>query len=148
MKILLSPAKALDMTKTLQTDEVSVPFFMDEAQLLMNKLSKLSANKIGELMHLSGDLSKLNFDRNQQWKPSIESDGNFTLFVPDPIVSSDNSIPDAVALISWPPKSKVFPSIYRSLNLFVELPKSYVIFVSGRTCPVTSNGMVELCFDQ
>jgi cytoplasmic iron level regulating protein YaaA (DUF328/UPF0246 family) len=76
MKILLSPAKALDMTKTLQTDEVSVPFFMDEAQLLMNKLSKLSANKIGELMHLSGDLSKLNFDRNQQWKPSIESDAS------------------------------------------------------------------------
>ena len=50
MKILLSPAKALDISKTLETTATSEPIFMKEAEGLINKLSKLSANKIGKMM--------------------------------------------------------------------------------------------------
>jgi cytoplasmic iron level regulating protein YaaA (DUF328/UPF0246 family) len=72
MKVLLSPAKAIDMTKKVNTDTISAPIFMDDAEYLMNKMSKFSARKIGEMMHLSSDLSELNFDRNQNWKSSSD----------------------------------------------------------------------------
>lgn len=75
MKVLLSPAKAIDMTKKVNTDTISTPVFMDDAEYLMNKMSKFSARKIGEMMHLSSDLSELNFDRNQNWK-SISDQNN------------------------------------------------------------------------
>lgn len=70
MKILLSPAKALDMSKQLNTKSTSVPSFLSESEYLVGKLSKLSAKKVGELMHLSEDLSNLNYERYQTWKPA------------------------------------------------------------------------------
>ncbi len=77
MKILLSPAKAIDMDKQLNTQEFTVPVFLDEASGLMSKLSKFSAKKIAKMMSLSTDLAELNFDRNQQWKPATELNGAF-----------------------------------------------------------------------
>jgi len=77
MKVLLSPAKALDMTKTINTSYSSTPIFMNEAETLMKKMSKFSAKKIGKMMHLSHDLAQLNFDRNQNWQPiSDQNDDN------------------------------------------------------------------------
>lgn len=72
MKVLLSPAKAIDMSKTVNTAHFSSPIFMDEAEALMKKMSKFSAKKIGKMMHLSSDLSQLNYDRNQNWKAVAE----------------------------------------------------------------------------
>ena len=72
MKVLLSPAKAIDMTKILQTKEVSVPVFMTEAETLIGKLKKLSSKKIGKMMDLSDDLAELNHQRYQDWKVSTE----------------------------------------------------------------------------
>jgi cytoplasmic iron level regulating protein YaaA (DUF328/UPF0246 family) len=71
MKVLLSPAKAIDMSKKLATQEVCEPIFLKEAEALMGKLRKFSAAKIGEMMHLSKDLADLNYERNQSWEPSI-----------------------------------------------------------------------------
>ena len=68
MKILLSPAKAMDMSKKLMSDNGSVPVFMVEAESLIGKLKKLSSKKIGEMMHLSKDLADLNHQRYQDWK--------------------------------------------------------------------------------
>ena len=73
MKVLLSPAKAIDMTKTVNTTESTSPLFLNEAEGLMKKMSKFSSKKIGKMMHLSTDLSDLNFERNQNWKPIVES---------------------------------------------------------------------------
>ena len=70
MKVLLSPAKAIDMTKRLGTEEVYQPMFINEAEGLMKKMRKFSANKIGKMMHLSKELAQLNYDRNQAWEPS------------------------------------------------------------------------------
>ncbi len=72
MKVLLSPAKAIDMTKRLGTEEVHQPMFITEAEGLMKKMSKFSANKIGKMMHLSKELSQLNYERNQKWEPSVK----------------------------------------------------------------------------
>lgn len=72
MKVLLSPAKAIDMSKRLNSSEVCTPVFMSEAESLMKKMSKFSANKIGKMMHLSTDLSQLNYDRNQNWNTETD----------------------------------------------------------------------------
>ena len=65
MKVLLSPAKAIDMSKRANTAETCVPMFLNEADGLMKKMRKFSANKIGKMMHLSKELAELNFERNQ-----------------------------------------------------------------------------------
>ncbi|XOV67728.1 MAG: peroxide stress protein YaaA [Fluviicola sp.] len=67
MKVLLSPAKAIDMSKRLQTEQVQEPMFINEAEGLMKKMRKFSANKIGKMMHLSKELAELNYERNQSW---------------------------------------------------------------------------------
>lgn len=75
MKVLLSPAKAIDTSKSLQTKLSSVPVFMEDAETLISKLKKLSSKKIGEIMHLSVDLSDLNHRRYQDWKNDAELNG-------------------------------------------------------------------------
>lgn len=72
MKVLLSPAKALDMTKTVDSSLATEPIFLKESESLIKKLSKMSANKIGKMMSLSKDLSQLNHDRYQTWEPIAE----------------------------------------------------------------------------
>lgn len=67
MKVLLSPAKAIDISKRINTKVCTEPAFIDEAQGLVNKLAKLSAKKIGSMMKLSKDLSGLNQERYQNW---------------------------------------------------------------------------------
>ena len=68
MKVVLSPAKAIDLSKVLTTTEVSIPHFIDEAEGLVKKLKKLSSKKIGAMMHLSKELSDLNQQRYQDWE--------------------------------------------------------------------------------
>lgn len=75
MKVLLSPAKALDMDKQLNTTETSTPIFLDKSEGLVKKLSKFSSNKIGKMMRLSKELSDLNHDRYQTWEPVTEFNG-------------------------------------------------------------------------
>lgn len=72
MKILLSPAKAIDLTKTLNSKEYSSPIFMDEANSLIQKLKKFSPKKIATMMHLSKELGELNHTRYQEWSTKTE----------------------------------------------------------------------------
>ena len=74
MKILLSPAKALDMDKKLASNKTTQPIFLEEASYLINKLQKFSANKIGKMMSLSKELSELNYQRYQDWRDKSELD--------------------------------------------------------------------------
>ena len=76
MIILLSPAKAIDTTRTLNTNDFSSPQFLSEAETLIKKLKKFSSKKIGKMMHLSKDLSDLNYQRYQDWKNEIVLEGN------------------------------------------------------------------------
>lgn len=75
MKILLSPAKSLDFDRTIKTPEVTIAPFVENADYLASKLSKLSKKKLGKLMHLSEQLTDLNYDRYQSWyKPEKSND--------------------------------------------------------------------------
>jgi uncharacterized protein len=76
MKVLLSPAKAIDISKELKSSNYSAPIFISEARGLINKLSKYSSKKIGKMMNLSDDLSNLNYQRYQEWE-SIMSKNEF-----------------------------------------------------------------------
>jgi cytoplasmic iron level regulating protein YaaA (DUF328/UPF0246 family) len=68
MKILLSPAKSLDYDRTIKTSEVTNAPYIQNADYLAGKLGKISKNKLGELMHLSEQLTDLNYDRYQSWQ--------------------------------------------------------------------------------
>jgi len=72
MKVLLSPAKKINLEKSLNTSDVSVPSFMKEAEQLMKKLKKVSPTKIGKMMHISKDLSELNHGRYQDWENTTD----------------------------------------------------------------------------
>jgi cytoplasmic iron level regulating protein YaaA (DUF328/UPF0246 family) len=72
MKVLLSPAKALDMTKQVIAPESTTPLFLDDSSALITKLAKFSSRKIGKMMHLSPELADLNFNRYQSWKSDAE----------------------------------------------------------------------------
>jgi hypothetical protein len=68
MKILLSPAKNIDITKRFETNEFSVPIYLDQAQKLTKKMQKFSAKQLAALMDLSSDLAQLNMERYKNWK--------------------------------------------------------------------------------
>ena len=60
MIILLSPAKTLDFENPSITEVCTQPDFLKFSKYLMNGLSKLSREKIGELMSISPKLAELN----------------------------------------------------------------------------------------
>lgn len=66
----------MNMSKTLKSTLTSSPVFLSEAESLIGKLKKLSSKKIGEMMHLSKDLSDLNHQRYQNWSDSTDLNGN------------------------------------------------------------------------
>ena len=74
MKIIISPAKSLDFENKATTTQYSQPRFLEQSEKLSKKLKTLSRKKLGELMKISDDLSSLNYDRNQQWKPPFTID--------------------------------------------------------------------------
>ena len=67
MIILLSPAKNLNETGKFSSKKVSQPILTEQAQKLINNLSKQSAKKIAALMKLSPALADLNYDRYRSW---------------------------------------------------------------------------------
>jgi cytoplasmic iron level regulating protein YaaA (DUF328/UPF0246 family) len=68
MKILLSPAKSLNDHCTAEFNQFTLPIFLKEAEVLVNKLKRMKAEKLGKLMHISSDLAELNAMRYQQWE--------------------------------------------------------------------------------
>lgn len=71
MKVLLSPAKAINTDNLICTNNFTQPIFMDEAEYLVNKLKKFSSKKIKDMMHVSDDIAQLNFERYQNWDPTF-----------------------------------------------------------------------------
>jgi len=66
MKIILSPAKKLDFSKSVTHDEGSELVFPNKTKTLVQKMKTLSADELGKLMKLSPQLSHLNYGRYQQ----------------------------------------------------------------------------------
>ncbi|QIE59139.1 peroxide stress protein YaaA [Rasiella rasia] len=63
MKIVVSPAKSLDFESKLPTSRGTQPLFLEQAEVLNNKLERKSKKAIGELMHISDKLAELNYQR-------------------------------------------------------------------------------------
>ncbi len=81
MKILISPAKSLDFETKATTSMFSQPRFLDSSEKLNKKLRTLSKNKIAELMKVSDDIARLNYDRNQNWQyPFTEENAKQAVF--------------------------------------------------------------------
>ncbi len=78
MKILLSPAKKIDISKKLQCEKATIPPFLNEVDILIQHLKKLSPEDISELMKISKDLADLNHQRYQEWKKEGKLGENFT----------------------------------------------------------------------
>jgi cytoplasmic iron level regulating protein YaaA (DUF328/UPF0246 family) len=67
MKIVISPAKSLDLESTIPTQKFSQPIFLDESEKLTGILKQKSPKELGALMSISDKLSELNWQRNQDW---------------------------------------------------------------------------------
>lgn len=68
MKLVLSPAKSLDFETSLPNQHKSEALFLKESERINKLLKKQSVKKLGQLMHISEDLSELNYQRNQDWQ--------------------------------------------------------------------------------
>ncbi|TVZ51909.1 peroxide stress protein YaaA [Dokdonia sp. Hel_I_53] len=67
MKIVVSPAKSLNLEDKLPTTRATQPQFLDEAEKLNSKLSNATKQEIQDLMSISEKLADLNYQRYQDF---------------------------------------------------------------------------------
>ena len=65
MKLVLSPAKSLELERELPITRNSEACFLKEAERLNRLIKKKSARSLSKLMHISPSLGQLNYERNQ-----------------------------------------------------------------------------------
>ena len=68
MKIVLSPAKSLDLKTSLPTSRGTQPKFLEEADMINNKLAHKSTKSISELMNISDKVAELNYQRYKEFQ--------------------------------------------------------------------------------
>jgi len=68
MKIIISPAKSINLEKKIPTEKSSLPFFLDDAVVINSNLKKKTPLDLSSLMNISSKLSDLNWRRNQEFK--------------------------------------------------------------------------------
>ena len=68
MLIVISPAKTLDYRTPPKTSTFTIPDYLDQSQILIDRLRMLSSLDISELMHVSSKIADLNFDRFEAWQ--------------------------------------------------------------------------------
>jgi len=69
---VISPAKSLDFESKAPISDFTIPAYLAEAQILVNKLNKTSKKRLREMMSISEALADLNVNRYQQWKSKKE----------------------------------------------------------------------------
>ena len=68
MKLVLSPAKSLDLERKVPTSSMTEACFLNEAERLNKLLKKKSPKSLSKLMSISANLGELNYERNQEWQ--------------------------------------------------------------------------------
>ena len=71
MLTVISPAKTLDYDTPPVTPRHTLPQYLDDSQVLIEQLRRLSPPQISELMHLSDKLAGLNAARFGSWTPDF-----------------------------------------------------------------------------
>jgi len=67
MKIVLSPAKLMDISFRTYALEDSVPKFIEEASFIQKHMKEKSPIEIKKMMNISDKLANENWERNQAW---------------------------------------------------------------------------------
>ena len=68
MKIVISPAKSLNLDKELPTSLFTEATFLKQAEIIQKTLKKKKPKQLMELMDISEKLADLNWQRNQDWQ--------------------------------------------------------------------------------
>lgn len=68
MLTLISPAKTLDYDSPVKLKDHTQPQFLEDSDLLIEKLRPMSAKRVSKLMNLSDKLAKLNVERYARWQ--------------------------------------------------------------------------------
>ena len=71
MLMVISPAKTLDYTSPLATENFTQPRYLEQSSQLVEVLRKLSPNQLADLMKLSDKLAGLNVARFTEWQPDF-----------------------------------------------------------------------------
>lgn len=74
MLAVLSPAKSLDFETPVTTEAFTQPNYATEAVYLAAKLRKMSARKLGKMMHISPQLAELNYERYQGFEDAFTTE--------------------------------------------------------------------------
>ena len=72
MITILSPAKRLNYSDPILTEKCTIPVYVNESEMIMNKLKKLRPAAIKKLMNINDVLSETNYDRFQNWEPTFD----------------------------------------------------------------------------
>jgi cytoplasmic iron level regulating protein YaaA (DUF328/UPF0246 family) len=67
MKLIISPAKSMDMESKACVSEYTIPEFLDKTERINKILKKKSPKSLSKLMHISPKLAELNWERNQNF---------------------------------------------------------------------------------
>ena len=68
MKIVISPAKSLNLDKELPTSLFTEATFLKQSETIQKTLKKKKPKQLMELMDISEKLADLNWQRNQDWQ--------------------------------------------------------------------------------
>jgi len=68
MLIVVSPAKTLDYETPPKTKKFTLPSYLDDSQILIDRLREFSALDISELMKVSSKIAALNVERYDTWQ--------------------------------------------------------------------------------
>jgi cytoplasmic iron level regulating protein YaaA (DUF328/UPF0246 family) len=74
MLILISPAKTLDFETPALTRTATQPALLEQSQLLIDGLQKMTPDGIAALMNISENLGNLNFERYMDWHTPFTKD--------------------------------------------------------------------------
>ena len=74
MKIIISPAKSLEMDRDYPAANFTEPKFLKQTERLNKLLAKKSPRSLSKLMSISKDLAELNWQRNQDFSLPFTSD--------------------------------------------------------------------------
>lgn len=76
MKIVISPAKSLELEREIPVSQHSQPEFIDKAATLNKILAKKSPRSLSKLMSISSDLAELNYTRNQEFELPLKPENS------------------------------------------------------------------------
>lgn len=74
MITIISPAKKLEQTSRLITNQHTIPDFLNDAKVLIDELRQLGPQDIEELMSVSRDIAELNYERFMRWTPNVSKE--------------------------------------------------------------------------